>query len=74
MDPLGQARQGLACDVNALDHYITQFAEPDRRRGFSAVDVLTDSAQLERILGYHTPSAAEVDAQRPASQVQPANR
>ena len=35
-----------------------------RRHGISSVYVLTESAQPERILGYYTLSAAEVDGQR----------
>lgn len=47
-----------------LDEYLHRFAEQHRRRGISSVYVLTDSAQPERILGYYTLSAAELDAQR----------
>jgi GNAT superfamily N-acetyltransferase len=64
LDPLVHDRQGFFCGVPALDQYITQFADQHRRRGISSVYVLTDSAQPERILGYYTLSAAEVDAQR----------
>ena len=39
-------------------------AEQHRQRGICSVYVLTDSVQPERILGYCTLSAAEVDAQR----------
>ena len=48
----------------ALDEYLHRFAEQHRRRGISSVYVLTESAQPERILGYYTLSAAEVDGQR----------
>lgn len=57
-------RQGFDCGVPALDEYIHRFAEQHRRRGISSVFVLTDSAQPDRILGYYTLSAAEVDGQR----------
>jgi GNAT superfamily N-acetyltransferase len=64
LDALVRDRQGFNCGVPALDQYIKQFAEQHRRRGISAVYVLTDSARPERVLGYYTLSAAEVDAQR----------
>ena len=48
----------------ALDEYLHRLAEQHRRRGISSVYVLTESAQPERILGYYTLSAAEVDGQR----------
>jgi GNAT superfamily N-acetyltransferase len=65
--PLGPAlhdRRGFECGVPELDEYIQRFAEQHRRRGISSIFMLTDSAQPERILGYYTLSAAEVDAQR----------
>jgi GNAT superfamily N-acetyltransferase len=64
LDPALHDRQGFDCGVPALDDYIHRFAEQHRRRGISSVFVLTDSAQPERILGYYTLSAAEVDGQR----------
>ena len=64
LDPAIHDRQGFECGVPALDEYISRFAEQHRRRGISSVYVLTDSAQPERILGYYTLSAAEVDGQR----------
>ena len=48
----------------ALDEYLHRLAEQHRRRGISSVYVLTESAQPERILGYYTLSAAEIDGQR----------
>jgi GNAT superfamily N-acetyltransferase len=57
-------RQGFECGVPALDEYLHRFAEQHRRRGISSVFVLTDAAQPERILGYYTLSAAEVDGLR----------
>ena len=47
-----------------LDEYLRRFADQHRRRGISSVYVLAESAQPERILGYYTLSAAEVDGQR----------
>ena len=64
LDPAIHDRQGFECGVPALDEYLHRFAEQHRRRGISSVFVLTDSAQPERILGYYTLSAAEVDGMR----------
>jgi GNAT superfamily N-acetyltransferase len=64
LDSLVHDREGFDCGVPVLNQYLRQFAEQHRRRGISAVYVLTDSARPERILGYYTLSAAEVDAQR----------
>jgi GNAT superfamily N-acetyltransferase len=64
LDPAVHDRQGFGCGVPVLDEYLHRFAEQHRRRGISSVYVLTDSAQPERILGYYTLSAAELDAQR----------
>lgn len=64
LDPALHDRRGFECGVSALDEYIQRFAEQHRRRGISSIFVLTDSAQPERILGYYTLSAAEVDAER----------
>jgi predicted GNAT family N-acyltransferase len=47
-----------------LDEYLRRFADQHRRRGISSVYVLTESTQPERILGYYTLSAAQVDGQR----------
>jgi predicted GNAT family N-acyltransferase len=57
-------RQGFECGIPALNEYLHRFAEQHRRRGISTVCVLTESAQPERILGYYTLSATEVDRQR----------
>jgi len=64
LDPAIHDRQGFECGVPSLDEYLHRFAEQHRRRGISSVYVLTESAQPERILGYYTLSAAEVDGQR----------
>lgn len=64
LDPLVHDRPGFDCSVPTLNQYISQLAEQHRRRGISSVYVLTESPQPERILGYYTLSAAEVDAQR----------
>jgi GNAT superfamily N-acetyltransferase len=64
LDALVHDRQGFDCGEPVLNQYISQFAEQHRRRGISSVYVLTDPMQPERILGYYTLSAAEVDAQR----------
>ena len=64
LDPAVHDRQAFKCGVPALDEYLQRFAQQHRQRGISSIYVLTDSAQPERILGYYTLSAAEVDAQR----------
>lgn len=64
LDPAVHDRQGFECGVPALDDYIRHLADQHRRRGISSVFVLADSAQPERLLGYYTLSAAEVDVQR----------
>lgn len=64
LDPAVHDRQGFACGVPALDEYLHRLAEQHRRRGISSVYVLTDSVQPERVLGYYTLSAAEVDGER----------
>ncbi len=64
LDSERHERAEFACGVPALDDYLRQFAEQHRRRGISSVYVLTDTARPERILGYYTLSAAEVDAVR----------
>jgi GNAT superfamily N-acetyltransferase len=64
LDPALHDRRGFECGVRALDDYIQRFAEQHRRRGISSIFVLTDSSRPERILGYYTLSAAEVDVQR----------
>jgi GNAT superfamily N-acetyltransferase len=64
LDPAIHDRQGFECGVPALDEYLRRFADKHRRRGISSVYVLVDSTQPERILGYYTLSAAEVDGSR----------
>lgn len=64
LDPAIHDRQGFECGVPALDEYLRRFADQHRRQGITSVFVLTDSKQPDRILGYYTVSAAEVDAQR----------
>ena len=61
LDPAIHDRPGFECGVPALDEYIRRFAEQHRRRGISAVYVLTDATAPTQILGYYTLSAAEVD-------------
>jgi GNAT superfamily N-acetyltransferase len=64
LDPAVHDRQGFESGVPALDEYLRRLADQHRRRGISSVYVLTDSAQPQRILGYYTLSAAEVDGER----------
>jgi GNAT superfamily N-acetyltransferase len=62
LDPSIHDRAGFDCGVPELDEYLRRYAEQHRRRGISAVYVLTDSEAPDVILGYYTLSAAEVDA------------
>lgn len=64
LDAAVHDRQGFACGIPALDEYLHRLADQQRRRGVTSVYVLTDSARPERILGYYTLSAAEVDVLR----------
>jgi len=64
LDPAVHDRRAFECGVPALDEYIGRFADQHRKRGISSVYVLADSTQPERIVGYYTLSAAEIDAQR----------
>ncbi|MEY2875133.1 MAG: hypothetical protein RLZZ373_2504 [Pseudomonadota bacterium] len=64
LDTAVHDRQDFACGVPAVDDYLHRMADQQRRRGVTSVYVLTDPAQPERILGYYTLSAAEVDAPR----------
>lgn len=62
LDPKHHDRAGFTCGVPALDDYLKRFALQQRRKGVSAVYVLVDSDHPERILGYYTLSAAQLDA------------
>ncbi|MBN9460321.1 MAG: GNAT family N-acetyltransferase [Burkholderiales bacterium] len=62
LDPAAHDRSGFDSGVPELDEYLRRYADQHRRRGISAVYVLTDSSAPEVILGYYSLSAAEVDA------------
>jgi GNAT superfamily N-acetyltransferase len=55
-------RAGFDCGVPALDEYLRRYAEQNRKSGLGSVYVLVEPHAPERILGYYTLSAAEVDA------------
>ena len=57
-------RGSFDCGVATLNEYLQRFAEQHRRKGITSVYVLVDSTAPERILGYYTLSAAEVDVAR----------
>ena len=67
-DPAVHDRGGFDCGLVALNEYLQRFAEQHRRKGITSAYVLVDSAAPERILGYSTLSAAEVDVARLADQ------
>ena len=62
LDSKHHDRAGFTCGVPALDDYLKRFALQQRRKGVSAVHVLVDSDDPERILGFYTLSAAQLDA------------
>ena len=61
LDPTVHDRERFDCGVPALNEYLQRYAEQHRRKGISAMYVLVDSAAVSTVLGYYTPSAAEVD-------------
>ena len=62
LDPSIHDRAAFDCRVPELNEYLQRLADQHRRRGITSVYVLADSEAPERILGYYTLSAAEVDA------------
>lgn len=61
LDPERHDRSGFACGVPELDEYLQRLAHQHWRKGISTTYVLTDPAQPQRILGYYTLSAAQID-------------
>ncbi|MBV8048895.1 MAG: GNAT family N-acetyltransferase [Paludibacterium sp.] len=53
-------RDSFTCGVAALDNYLRQRAGQHHRDGIATTHVLIDDAQLNRILGYCTLSAAQL--------------
>lgn len=62
MNPALHDRAGFDCGVLELNIYLQRFANQHRLRGIASVFVLTDAGAPDKILGYYTLSAAEVDA------------
>jgi len=50
-------REGFACGVDELDHYLRRQARLDAERNVAAAFVLVDEAAPARIMGYYTLSA-----------------
>ena len=61
LDPAIHNRTDFDCGVPALNEYLQRHANQHRKRGISSVYVLVDTCAPERILGYYTLSAAEID-------------
>lgn len=61
LDAAQHDRAAFSCGVPALDVYLTQLAAQHVRKGVSSVYVLVDTDRPNRILGYYTLSAAELD-------------
>src|SRR5262249_8015124 len=64
LDPAIHNRAGFDCGVPELNEYLHRLADQHRRKGISAVYVLTDSEAPSVILGYYALSAAQVDVGR----------
>lgn len=62
LDPAIHERAGFDCGVAELNEYLQRFADQHRQRGITSAFVLTETDAPDRILGYYTLSAAEVDA------------
>lgn len=61
LDSRNHDRKAFTCGVEVLDNYLRNLAVQHKRKGVNSVYVLTDSHAPERILGYYTLSAAQVD-------------
>ena len=61
LDPERHDRAGFGRGVPELDEYLHRFASQHRRKGVTTVYVLISTDAPERILGYYTLSAAQVD-------------
>jgi GNAT superfamily N-acetyltransferase len=64
LDPAVHHRADFDCGVSALNAYLQRYAEQHRKSGITLTYVLIAPEQPERILGYYTLSAAEIDAPR----------
>lgn len=61
LDPVIHNRADFDCGVPALNEYLQRYADQHRKRGISSAYVLIEPCAPERILGYYTLSAAEID-------------
>lgn len=52
---------GFDCGVPALNEYLRRLATQHRRRGLSQTFVLVDDADIGRVIGYYSLSAAQLD-------------
>jgi GNAT superfamily N-acetyltransferase len=64
LDPAVHHRADFDCGVSALNEYLQRYAEQHRKSGITSTYVLIAPEAPERILGYYTLSAAEIDAPR----------
>jgi GNAT superfamily N-acetyltransferase len=62
LDPARHDRAGFHCGIPELDEYLHRLASQHRRKGVATVHVLVDAEMPDRILGFCTLSAAQVDA------------
>ena len=62
LDPAVHNRADFDCGVPALNEYLQHHANQHRKRGISSAYVLVESHAPERILGFYTLSAAEIDS------------
>ena len=69
-DPKIHARDRFHCGEPLLDEYLRKYASQQSARGITSVFVLVDEATPEKVLGYYTLSAAQVDVAKlsPAEQ------
>jgi predicted GNAT family N-acyltransferase len=61
LDSARHDRAGFACGEPELDAYLAHFAVQHVRKGVSSVYVLVESDQPDKVLGYYSLSAAQVD-------------
>jgi predicted GNAT family N-acyltransferase len=64
LDPAVHDRTDFDCGVAALNEYLQRYAGQHRKCGIGSTYVLVAPGRPERILGYYTLSAAEVDSPR----------
>jgi GNAT superfamily N-acetyltransferase len=64
LDPAVHNRADFDCGILALNEYLQRYAEQHRKCAITSTYVLIAPEAPERILGYYTLSAAEIDAPR----------